>query len=155
VVIPAALDGIWNRLPIFREERITMNAGTAIGRVAIDEAPKAIGPYSQAVSHGGVLYCSGQIPLDPATGAMADGSIEDLTRRCLSNLSAICESEGTSLERALKLTVYVIDLDDFGAVNEAYASFFPGDVPARTTVQVSRLPAGARVEIDAIVALTT
>lgn len=132
-----------------------MDAGAAIGRVAIDEAPTAIGPYSQAVSHAEVLYCSGQIPLDPETGAMVEGTIQDLTRRCLNNLSAICESEGTSLERALKLTVYVIDLDDFAAVNEAYASFFPGEVPARTTVQVSRLPASARVEIDAIVALGT
>ena len=121
-------------------------------------APPAIGPYSHAVivdprSAGGLLFCSGQIPLDPATGELVGETAAEQARRCLENLRAVCEAAGGSLLRAVRLTVYMTDLDEFAAVNEVYGSFFEEDPPARVTVGVSQLPKGARVEIDAIVAL--
>jgi 2-iminobutanoate/2-iminopropanoate deaminase len=116
-------------------------------------APAAIGPYSHAVRAGELLFCSGQIPLDPQEGTLVGDSAAEQTRRCLENLAAVCQSAGTSLARAVRLTVYVIDLASFAEVNEAYASFFPSDPPARVTVGVAALPAGALVEIDAVVAL--
>lgn len=115
-------------------------------------APAAIGPYCQGCRFGELLFCSGQLPLDPETGELVRGGVGEMTKRCLENLEAICAAAGTSLDCALKLTVYVCDLAKFGEVNEAYASFFTGPVPARATVQVAALPAGAEVEIDAIVA---
>ncbi len=101
---------------------------------------------------GGLLFCSGQIPLDPATGKLAGESVGEQARRCLLNLQAVCETAGTSLSRAVRLTVYVTDLNEFAAVNEVYGSFFTAaDPPARVTVQVAGLPLGAQVEIDAVV----
>ena len=121
--------------------------------VSTDSAPAAIGPYSQAVRHGDVLYCSGQIPLDPQSGEPVGGSVADEARQCLRNLATVCAAAGTDLSRALRLTVYTTELAEFGAINEAYAEFFAADPPARAAVGVAALPKGVRVEIDAIVAL--
>jgi 2-iminobutanoate/2-iminopropanoate deaminase len=122
--------------------------------VSAPGAPPAIGPYSHAVRVGGLLFCSGQIPLDPATGELDGTTAPEQARRCLANLQAVCEAAGTALEQAVRLTVYMTDLSDFTAVNEVYASFFADDdPPARVTVGVAQLPKGAYVEIDAIVAL--
>ncbi len=118
--------------------------------VMTEKAPAAIGPYSQAVRSGGFLFCSGQIPLDPATGKMVGGGIEVQTERVLQNLAAVLESGGSSLRSVVKTTVFLVDLADFPAMNGVYGRFFPEDPPARATVQVSRLPAGALVEIDAV-----
>lgn len=117
-------------------------------------APAAIGPYSHAVRSGGLLFCSGQIPLDPDTGELTGLNPAEQARRCLQNLEAVCAAAGTSLSRALRLTVYMTDLSAFAAVNEVYATFFEGaDAPARVAVGVAALPKEAQVEIDAIVAL--
>jgi 2-iminobutanoate/2-iminopropanoate deaminase len=116
-------------------------------------APPAIGPYSHAVRAGELLLCSGQIPLDPASGEIAGATAADQARRCLENLQAVCAAADTSLDRALRLTIYMTDLGEFAAVNEVYGSFFSTDPPARVTVGVAQLPRGAYVEIDAIVAL--
>ena len=113
-------------------------------------APAAIGPYSQAVRAGGFLFCSGQIPLDPSTGKLADGGIEAQADRVLKNLEAVLNAGGATLRSVVKTTVYLVDLGDFPAMNGIYGRFFPEDPPARATVQVVKLPAGARVEIDAI-----
>ena len=121
--------------------------------VSTDTAPAAIGPYSQAVRHGDVLYCSGQIPLDPASGEPVGASVADEARQCLRNLAAVCEAAGTDLSRALRLTVYTTDLGQFAEINEAYAEFFGADPPARAAVGAAALPKGVRVEIDAIVAV--
>jgi 2-iminobutanoate/2-iminopropanoate deaminase len=116
--------------------------------------PAAIGPYSHAVRAGELLFCSGQIPLDPASGELVGATPAEQARRCLENLRAVCEAAGASLARAVRLTVYMTDLAAFAEVNDVYASFFPGDdPPARVTVGVARLPKGAQVEIDAVVAL--
>ena len=125
-------------------------------RVTIDApgAPAAVGPYSHAVRSGELLFCSGQIPLDPASGEIVGDSAAEQARRCLENLEAVCAEAGTNLERALRLTVYMIDLGEFAAVNEVYGSFFPdGEPPARVAIGVAALPKGAQVEIDAIVSL--
>jgi 2-iminobutanoate/2-iminopropanoate deaminase len=116
-------------------------------------APAAIGPYSHAVRAGELLLCSGQIPLDPATGELVGATAAEQARRCLENLRAVCEAAGTSLQRAVRLTVYMTDLAAFAEVNEVYASFFGADPPARVAVGVAQLPRGAYVEIDAVVAL--
>ena len=116
-------------------------------------APDAVGPYSHAVRSGGVLFCSGQVPLDPATGKLVEGSIGDQTRRCLQNLSAVCAAAGAELTDAVRLGIYVTDMGSFPEVNEAYGSFFGEGPPARSTIGVAALPLGAAVEIDAIVAL--
>ncbi len=113
-------------------------------------APAAIGPYSQAVRAGGFLFCSGQIPLDPGTGKLVDGGIEAQTERVMKNIEAVLTAGGTTLRSVVKTTVYLVDLGDFPAMNAVYGKFFPEDPPARATVQVVKLPAGARVEIDAI-----
>ncbi|WGX97169.1 RidA family protein [Nocardioides sp. L-11A] len=118
-----------------------------------DAAPAAVGPYVHAVRHGDVLYCSGSLPLDPATGELDNADLAAETRRSLANLEAVCASAGTSLDRALRMTIYTTRLDGFAEINEAYAAGFPGNVPARTTVGVAALPKDARVEIDAIVAI--
>jgi 2-iminobutanoate/2-iminopropanoate deaminase len=117
------------------------------------EAPAAIGPYNQAVLYGDVLYCSGQIPLDPATGELLSSTLGEETTRCLENLEAVCQAAGTTLARALRLTVYSTQLEAFAEINEAYTVFFPEDPPARAAVGVAALPKGARVEVDAIVAV--
>jgi 2-iminobutanoate/2-iminopropanoate deaminase len=121
--------------------------------VSAPRAPGAVGPYSHAVRSGGLLFCSGQTPLDPATGELVKGLVGDRTRQCLENLAAVCEAAGASLADAVRLTVYVTDMSSFAQVNEAYAAFFAADPPARATVGVASLPLGADVEIDAIVAL--
>ena len=119
-------------------------------RVQTENAPGAIGPYSQAVKANGLVFASGQIPLDPATGQLVQGSIAAQTDRVLNNLKAVLEAAGSSLDRVVKTTVYLADLGDFAEMNEAYGSFFQGVPPARSTVEVSRLPRDARVEIDVI-----
>jgi 2-iminobutanoate/2-iminopropanoate deaminase len=115
--------------------------------------PPAIGPYSHAVRAGELLFCSGQIPLDPQTGEIVGAGAAEQARRCLENLAAVCEAAGTTLSRALRLTIYMTDLSAFAEVNDVYGSFFAEDPPARVTVGVAALPRGAYVEIDAIVAL--
>ncbi|MBN1856323.1 MAG: RidA family protein [Dehalococcoidia bacterium] len=113
-------------------------------------APGAVGPYSQAISQGGQLYASGQIPLDPATGQLVSEDFEAQARQCLVNLAAVLKAGGSSLGQALKVTVYVTDLRDFPKLNAIYAEFFSQHHPARCCVQVSALPLNAQVEIDAI-----
>ena len=120
--------------------------------VTASGAPKAAGPYSHAVRSGGLLYCSGQVPIDPATGELLEGSIGEQAARCLENLSIVCAAAGAGLADAVRVSVYVTDVGDFKAVNEAYAGFFESDPPARTTIGVAGLPMGARIEMDAIVA---
>jgi 2-iminobutanoate/2-iminopropanoate deaminase len=124
-------------------------------RTAIDApgAPAAIGPYSHAVSCADLLFCSGQIPLDRHSGELVGRGAAEQARCCLENLKAVCEAAGTSLSRAVRLTIYMTDLGAFAEVNEVYATFFDADPPARVTVGVAQLPKGAQVEIDAIVAL--
>lgn len=122
--------------------------------VSTDSAPAAIGPYSQAIRTGNLLFCSGQIPLDPASGEIVKEDVAGQTRRCLQNLGAVVEAAGASLADAVRCTVYLTDMGDFTRVNEVYAEFFAGDdPPARVAVAVAALPKGADVEIDAIVAL--
>ena len=113
-------------------------------------APAAIGPYSQAVRAGGVLFCSGQLPLDASTGGMVDGGLEAQTERVPSNLEAGLTAGGAALRSVVKTTVYLVDMGDFPAMNAVYGKFFPEDPPARATVQVVKLAAGACVEIDAV-----
>lgn len=122
--------------------------------VSTDGAPDAIGPYSQAIRTGSLLFCSGQIPLDPSTGEIVKEDVDGQTRRCLENLAAVCEAAGGSLADAVRCTVYLTDMNDFARVNEVYRSFFDGpEPPARVAIGVAALPKGADVEIDAIVAL--
>jgi 2-iminobutanoate/2-iminopropanoate deaminase len=122
--------------------------------VSTDAAPAAIGPYSQAMRTGDLLFCSGQVPLDPGSGELVKDDIDGQTRRCLENLAAVAEAAGGSLGDAVRCTVYLTDMNDFARVNEVYAQFFGGDdPPARVAVAVAALPKGADVEIDAIVAL--
>ena len=121
--------------------------------IATDKAPAAIGPYAQARVAGGLLFASGQLPIDPATGAFAGPDAPTQAARSLTNIAAIAEAAGTSLAKAVKMTVYVTDLSQFKAVNEVYAGFFQAPFPARSTVEVSALPLGASVEIDAVIAL--
>jgi 2-iminobutanoate/2-iminopropanoate deaminase len=121
--------------------------------VTADTAPPAAGHYSHAVSSGGLLFLSGQTPLDPATNALVNGGPGDQARRCLQNLQAVAEAAGASLADAVRCGIYVTDMGTFKEVNAAYAEFFPGAPPARTTIGVAALPLGAQVEIDAIVAV--
>lgn len=114
-----------------------------------DSAPKAIGPYSQAVEAGGFVWCSGQIPLDPATMQVVEGDVAAQARRCLENLKAVAAAAGTTLDHAVRCGVFLVSMDDFAAVNAVYEQYFPGK-PARTTVEVSRLPRGVRVEVDCV-----
>jgi 2-iminobutanoate/2-iminopropanoate deaminase len=121
--------------------------------VSATDAPAAIGPYSHAISHRGVLYCSGALPLDPGSGEFVERSPGAEATRCLENLAAVCEAAGTELGRALRLTVYTTRLEAFAEINDAYGAFFEDDPPARVAVGVAALPKGADVEIDAVVAL--
>jgi 2-iminobutanoate/2-iminopropanoate deaminase len=121
--------------------------------IATELAPKAIGPYSQAVAWQGLLFLSGQLPLDPATGQLVAGDITAQTERVLENLKAVLEAAGSSLARVLKTTVYLKDVGEFQRMNEVYARYFPHDPPARATVEVARLPRDVRVEIEAIATL--
>jgi 2-iminobutanoate/2-iminopropanoate deaminase len=121
--------------------------------VSTKAAPAAIGPYSQAIRAGEFLFVSGQIPLDPSTGTLVDGDVRAQARRVLENLKAIVAEAGASFDRVVKTTVYLVDMNDFPALNEEYATFFGTPAPARATVQVGRLPKDVRVEIDAVVHL--
>jgi 2-iminobutanoate/2-iminopropanoate deaminase len=121
--------------------------------VTADGAPEAVGPYSHAVVSNGLVFCSGQVPLDPETGELVVGSIDTMTRRCLDNLSTVAEAAGAQLSDAVRMGIYVTDMNTFREVNEAYGSYFESDPPARSTVAVVALPLGAQVEIDAVIAL--
>ncbi len=121
--------------------------------ISTDTAPGAVGPYSQAIRIGDLVYTAGQVPLDPATGAIDATTIEDQTRQALNNVKAVLEAAGSGLDRAVKMTVFMTDLGNFGAMNAVYASFFPNDPPARSAVQVSALPLGAQIEIEAVAAI--
>jgi len=121
--------------------------------VATKAAPAAIGPYSQGVAAGNLVFVSGQIPLDPATGKLVEGDVAAQTRRVLENVRAILEAAGTSLDRVVKTSVFLADLGDFEAVNRVYAEFFRTDPPARATFQVAGLPKGALLEVEAVALL--
>jgi 2-iminobutanoate/2-iminopropanoate deaminase len=118
--------------------------------VSTPSAPRAIGPYSQAIRAGSFLFVSGQIPIDPATGEMVAGDTAAQTRRVLDNLGAILAAAGSSFDHVVRTTVYLADMNDFGAMNEVYGTYFADPAPARATVQAARLPKDARVEIDVI-----
>ena len=118
--------------------------------VQTDTAPKAIGPYSQAIKAGGFLFVSGQIPIDPTSGQFVSGGIAEQTEQVMKNLSALLESAGSGLERVVKATVFLADMDEFAAMNQVYGRYFASEPPARATVEVARLPRDARVEIDVI-----
>jgi 2-iminobutanoate/2-iminopropanoate deaminase len=122
--------------------------------VSTTHAPAAIGPYSQAIRSGNLLFVSGQIPLDPATGSLVSGGIADQTERVLKNLGAILEAAGVSFDRVVKTTVYLADMSEFGAMNEIYGKYFPAPAPARATIQAARLPRDVRIEIDLIADLS-
>jgi 2-iminobutanoate/2-iminopropanoate deaminase len=121
--------------------------------ISAESAPKAIGPYSHAVRTRDLLFLSGQVALDPASGQLIAGDIREQTERVLKNLQEVLEAADSALERVVKTTVYLKDMNDFAAMNEVYGRFFTADPPARSTVEVSRLPRDARVEIDAIAIL--
>jgi 2-iminobutanoate/2-iminopropanoate deaminase len=121
-------------------------------RIATERAPRALGPYAQAVVAGDLVFCAGQIGLDPATGKLVAGGIAAETARACENLAAVLAAAGLGLADVVKTTVWVVDLDEFATVNEVYGRYFVAPHPARATVQVMRLPAGARVEIEAIAA---
>ena len=116
-------------------------------------APEAIGPYVHAVRSGDLLFCSGQIPLDPKSGELVGATAADQAGRCLENLSAVCDAAGATLGDAVRLTVYLTDMAAFASVNAVYESFFESDPPARVAIAVAGLPRGALVEIDAVVAI--
>ena len=121
--------------------------------VSTPSAPAAIGPYSQAIKAGSLVFVSGQIPIDPATGSLVQGDVAVQTRRVLQNIGEILKAAGTSMDAVVRTTVYLVDMNDFAAMNEVYGSFFSTPAPARATVQVARLPRDARVEIDVIAAV--
>ncbi len=118
--------------------------------IATDRGPKAIGPYSQAIKANGFIFISGQIPLDPASGKLLEGDIRVQTERVMENLKGIVEAAGSAMERVVKTTVYLKDMNDFAAMNEIYGRYFPANPPARATVEVARLPRDVRIEIDLI-----
>ena len=118
--------------------------------VATDSAPKAIGPYSQAIRAGSLIFVSGQVPIDPATGQIVDGDIATQTHRVFRNISEILKAGGASLDHVVRTTVFLADMNDFATMNEVYGGYFSAPAPARATVQVSRLPKDARIEIDVI-----
>ena len=120
--------------------------------ISTNEAPGAIGPYSQAVRSGRFLFCSGQIPLDPKSGEIVSGDVATQTRRVLDNIAAVLRADGLSFDNVVKTTIFLTDLGDFQTVNEVYGSYFKQDPPARSTVQVSALPKGAKIEVEAIAA---
>lgn len=118
--------------------------------ISTKKAPAAVGPYSQGVRVGEFVFTAGQVPLDPATGQLVEGGIEEQTRQVMQNLSQVLEAGGSSLTHVVKTTIFVTDIGDFATVNHVYGSFFPANPPARSTVQVAALPVGARVEIEAV-----
>ncbi|MDD2900560.1 MAG: RidA family protein [Desulfuromonadaceae bacterium] len=121
--------------------------------VSTDSAPAAIGPYSQAVKCGNILFCSGQIPIDPATGKLVDGTIYPQAERVMDNISAMLVASGIGFDDVIKTTIFLTDMADFAAVNDVYGKHFPGHKPARSTVAVKSLPLGALLEIEVIAAL--
>jgi 2-iminobutanoate/2-iminopropanoate deaminase len=133
---------MWNRDQSLKREAVSSPS-----------APRAIGPYSQAIRAGSLLFLSGQIPLDPATGEMVSGDIAAQTHRVFQNLAAILQAAGASFDNVVRTTVYLADMNDFPAMNEVYGTYFSSPAPARATVQAARLPKDARVEIDLIAAL--
>lgn len=118
--------------------------------ISTENAPAAVGPYSQAVRIGDLVYTAGQIPLDPATGEMVSGAIEVQTRQVLNNMSAVLIAAGSGLDSVVKMTVFMTDLGQFARMNAVYAEFFPGEPPARSAVEVSALPLGADIEMEAV-----
>lgn len=118
--------------------------------VSTDKAPGAIGPYSQAIKAGGMVFCSGQIPIDPATGEFVSDVVGEQTEQVLKNLGEVLSAAGTSLDNVVKTTVFLASMDDFAEMNEVYGRYFTDNKPARATVQAARLPRDARVEIDCI-----
>jgi 2-iminobutanoate/2-iminopropanoate deaminase len=118
--------------------------------VATDKAPKAIGPYSQAVISNGFVFLAGQIPLDPVSGQIIEGDVAKQTERVFENLRAVLEAAGSSLAKVVKTTVFLKDMGEFAAMNEVYSRYFPANAPARSTVEAARLPRDVRVEIDCI-----
>jgi len=122
-------------------------------QVRTDKAPGALGPYSQGIKANGFVFASGQVAIDPATGQVVEGGIREQTHRTLTNIAAVLEAAGSSMAQAVKVSVFLADLAEFADMNEVYAGFFPSPPPARTTVEVSRLPKDVRIEID-VVALT-
>ena len=118
--------------------------------ISTPNAPQAIGPYAQAIRAGGLVFVSGQLAVEPATGQLIEGDIGAMTRRIFANLNAVLEAAGSSLAKVVKVTVFLADMDDFQAMNSVYAEFFPASPPARSTVQVARLPREARIEVEAI-----
>lgn len=121
--------------------------------ISTNKAPGAIGPYSQAIKAGGMLFCSGQIPIDPSTGEFVEGGVTEQTEQVFKNLIAVLEAGGTGLEGVVKTTVFLADMNDFAAMNEVYAKYFDSNKPARATVQAARLPRDAKVEIECIAAV--
>ena len=122
--------------------------------IATSEAPAAVGPYSQGIVSGGVVFVSGQLPLDPATGQFVEGGIEEQTARVIENLQAVLKAAGADLDSVVKVTVFLADMNDFAAMNKVYTSFFGSVPPARSAVQVARLPKDARIEMEAIACLS-
>ena len=118
--------------------------------VSTDKAPGAIGPYSQAIKAGGMVFCSGQIPIDPATGEFVSGGVSEQTEQVFKNLIAVLEAGGSGLDDVVKTTVFLADMADFAVMNDVYAKYFDSNKPARATVQAAGLPRGAKVEIDCI-----
>ena len=118
--------------------------------ISTAEAPTAVGPYSQAIAAGELLFCSGQIPLEPSSGVLIEGDISSQTKRVLENLAAVLRAHGLTMEHVVKTTVFLTDLANFGEMNTVYAQWFPNEPPARSTIQVAALPKGANVEIEAI-----
>jgi 2-iminobutanoate/2-iminopropanoate deaminase len=118
--------------------------------ISTERAPAAIGPYSQAIAAGSLIFLSGQLPIDPATGALIDGDIAAMTRQIFRNIETVLAAAGSTLSKVVKVTVFLADMNDFQAMNAAYAEFFTHDPPARSTVQVARLPRDARIEIEVI-----
>jgi len=118
--------------------------------ISTERAPAAIGPYSQAIAAGSLIFLSGQLPIDPVTGALIDGDIAAMTRQIFRNIETVLAAAGSTLSKVVKVTVFLTDLNDFQAMNAAYAEFFTHDPPARSTVQVARLPRDARIEIEVI-----
>lgn len=118
--------------------------------ISTSNAPEAVGPYSQAISANGLVFCSGQIPLDPATGELIEGSIADQTRRCMQSLSAVLEAAGSSLIHLVKVTVYLADIADYAEFNKAYAEFVGAEPPARAAFAVAALPKGAHIEVECV-----
>ena len=139
-------------LALFRRAALGGKGGNLESKkeVRTDKAPKAIGPYSQAIIAGGLVFASGQIAIDPATGELGTGPVEEQTRQVLKNLAAVLEAAGSSLDRVVKATVFLQDMNDFSRMNQVYSEAFQPPYPARAAVQVARLPRDVKVEIEAV-----